>query len=64
MFIVATNRDNFTHRVGDIDSLKDLIFGLTDNMGDAARIVSVAKYMNMGDVFSTNGIALVYKEDK
>lgn len=64
MFVVATNRDDFTHRVGDIDSLKDLIFGLTDNMGDATRIVSVAKYMNMGDVFSTNGIALVYKEDK
>lgn len=64
MFVVASKYDSFTHRVGDIDSLKDLIFGLTDNMGDATRIVSVAKYMNMGDVFSTNGIALVYKEDK
>lgn len=64
MFVVATNKDNFTHRVGDITSLKDLIFGLTDNMGDATRIIHVAKYMNMGDVFVTNGVALFYQEDK
>ena len=64
MFVVATNRDNFTHSVGDLDSLEDLLYGLTDNMGDAKRIAVIAKYMNVGDVFSSSGIALFYQEDK
>lgn len=64
MFVVTSIHDKFTHRVGDLDSLEDLIFGLTDNMGDAMRIVYVAKYMNIGDVFVTNGVALFNQEDK
>lgn len=64
MFVITSVHDKFLHRVGDLDSLEDLIFGLTDNMGDAKRIVSVAKYMNIGDVFVTNGVALFYQEDK
>ena len=64
MFVVATTHDKFTHRVGDLDSLEDLLYGLTDNMGDAKRIALIAKCMNMGDVFAANGIAVFYQEDK
>lgn len=64
MFVVATNKDNFTHRVGDIDSLKDLIFGITDDAKEASRIAKIAGTMREGDVFASNGLALFYKEDK
>ena len=63
MFIFVSRYDNFTHRVGDIDSLEDLIYGLTDNMCTAKRMICVAKYMNIGDIFVTEGNVLTYGED-
>ena len=63
MFVVASKYDKFLHRVGDLDTLEDLLYGVTDNMGDAKRIASVAKCMNVGDIFVSNGISLVYQED-
>lgn len=64
MFVVATSRDKFTHRVGDITSLTDLIFGLTDDTNETKRIATIAKQMKSGEAFTANGIAILRQEDK
>lgn len=64
MFVVASKYDSFTHRVGDIDSLEDLIFGLSNDKDDASRIAKIAGMLKPGDVLSASGFAVVYQEDK
>ena len=63
MFVLTSKYDNYTHRVGDVTSLTDLIFGLTDNVDEAKRIATVAKQMKPTDVFCTGGIAIFCQED-
>ena len=62
-FVVTSNHDKFTHRVGDIDSLEDLLFGLTDDKDDASRITKIAGMMSNHDVFVGGGVAIYITED-
>lgn len=64
MFIVTSSRDKFTHRVGDIDSLEDLLFGFTDDKDDASRIAKIAGMMSNHDVFVGGGFAIFITEDR
>ena len=62
MFIIASKYDGFNHRVGDTDSLEDLMFGLSGDKDDAARIAKIADMMTNGDVLATGGFAIFRRE--
>ena len=62
MFIITSKYDGFTHRVCDSDSLKDLMFGLSGDKDEAARIAKVADIMYHGDVFANDKFAIFRRE--
>lgn len=64
MFVLTSKYDNFTHRVGEIDSLEALVFGLSNDRLEAKRIAVIAKKMKPNDVFCASGIAIFCQEDK
>ena len=58
MFVVRSQYDKYTHRVGNIDTLKDLLLALSGDAALAKRIGSIAKKMQAGDGFATHGVML------
>lgn len=63
MYVLTSKYDPFTHRVGDTESLKDLVFGLTMDSVKAHRIAIIAGQMRIGEGFATDGILLTCEED-
>ena len=63
VFVLTSQYSQFTHRVGDVDSLREIILGLSGDKAKAKRVASVAKNMQVGDGFSTPGILLTYERE-
>lgn len=63
-FTIYTKYDPFVHHVYDLDSLEDIIYGLTDNEEEAKRIVSIAKRMVPYDCFGTYGVMIACDKEQ
>lgn len=55
-FTVYTKYDPFIHHVYDLETLEDILYGLTDSEDEAKRIVSIAEHMKRCDCFATSGV--------
>lgn len=51
MFILTTSYSNFRHHVYDINTLEDIMLGLTNDEYEAKRIANIAGNMKIGDRF-------------
>lgn len=63
-YVLKTKYDHFTHHCGDTETLKEIIFGLSDDQDLATRIGVIAGQMRIGDGFATDGILLTCEEEK
>ena len=63
-YVLTTAFDQFTHHVGDTETLEEIILGLTDNQDLATRVTCIASHMQLGDGFAAPGLMLTCEEDK
>lgn len=62
-YVLRTKYDPYTHHVYDIDTLEEIIYGLTDDETMTKRIIDIAERMEAGDGFATDGIVLTCGEE-
>ena len=58
MFILTTIHSKHRNHLYDIDTLEDVVLGLTGDEDEAERIAAVAGNMRLGDVFSNSELYL------
>lgn len=64
MFTLTSTYSPFVNYLYDIDTLEDVILGLTGDELEAKRVAVIAGNMKIGDVFHGHDIYLKCKEDE
>ena len=64
MFILTTTYSSFRNHLYDLDTLEDVLIGLTGDESEAQRIAAIAGNIKIGDVFSNKDIYLKRKNEE
>lgn len=63
-YVFTCKHSQYRHHVGDTETLKEIVEGLTGDPDEAVRIATIAGQMRIGDGFTSPGMMLTCEEDK
>ena len=63
MFVLSNKGSNYRHHLYDINTLEDVVIGLTGDETEANRIANIAGNMRYGDVFHNDNVYLKCREE-